>query len=64
MRYEEMELDWSITEGVDAEEDEMDALDEEELAKLQYFAERPELDNPFLWFLPEKRKNRRGGDGK
>ena len=60
-------MELSMTEGFESketEEDEMDVLDEKELAKLQFFAEHPELDNPFLWFIPKKRKNRRGGSGK
>ena len=64
MRDKEMELDWSITEGFDAEEDEMDVLDESELDKLQFLAEHPELEDPLFLFVPEKRKKRRGGGEK
>ena len=61
MRYEEMELDWSMTDGFENCEEE-DVLDEKELNKLEFFAEHPELDDPIFWFMQERRRPRRGGD--
>ena len=58
MKYEEMEFDWSVIERCKKDENEEDVLDEKELAKLQFFAEHPELDDPDFWHVPEKRKHR------
>jgi hypothetical protein len=57
MRYEEIELNWSIT-GEPLEEEEKMGLDEVELSRLAYFAEHPELADPVIWFLPESRRIR------
>jgi len=56
MWYEEKEINWSMTGGI--EEDDEEGLDEPELARLQYFAEHPELADPLIWFLPKMGRRR------
>ena len=55
MWYEEMELNWSMTGECDEDEK---GLDESELSRLQFFAERPELADPLIWFLPQYNRRR------
>jgi hypothetical protein len=43
-----------MTGGFEEQDDE--GLDESELARLQYFAEHPELADPLIWFLPAARR--------
>ena len=57
MRYEEMLLNWVLAEDVAGEEDEV-GLSAGELARLGWFAERPDLADPLIWFLPERRVGR------
>jgi len=58
MRYEEMELNWSVTGEASCDGEGEIGLDEVELSRLAYFAEHPELADPLIWFLPESRRIR------
>lgn len=58
MWYEEKEINSATSDELDPEEDE-DSLDNSELGRIQFLAERPELADPLIWFLPQPRTGTR-----
>ena len=59
MRYDETWLDWCVT-GEREEADDA-SLDGAELGRAEYLAEHPELADPLIGLLPERRARRGGG---
>lgn len=55
-----LELGWSL-----ADIDDIERVDKEksrpDMGKLKFFSEHPELADPVIWFLPERRLKGRGG---
>lgn len=60
MWSEDRELAVGRYDEVVPEEDERLGLDEGELDRLAYLAEHPELADPLIWFLPERKPEDRG----
>ena len=61
MGYVEMWLFWSLSEGLESEEGHDSGLGSEELLRLEFLAEHPELEDFVIWSLQESGGRRGGG---